>query len=100
MPMLLMVFCGIIAIFAVFIACELGQRMNGAFDEIHLTIDQWDWYLFPIEVKRTLPMIIAIAQQSVELQCFGSITCTREVFRKVSVESINHKDNSIECHSN
>lgn len=83
MPLLLTILDGIIALITVFIACELGQRMNDAFDRIGFTIERSNWYLFPIEVKRMLPMIMSIAQQPVELECFGSITCTREVFRKV-----------------
>lgn len=69
----------------VFIACELGQRINNAFDEIDSTIEQFDWYLFPIEVKRILPMIIVIAQQPIALECFGSIACSREIFEKVGI---------------
>ena len=86
MPLLLLIINGIIAFAMVFIACEIGQRMNDAFDKIDFTIDQSDWYLFPIGVQRMLPTIIAVAQQPVSLECFGSITCTREVFKNVSNE--------------
>lgn len=77
---------GILALSAVFIACELGHRMANAFEDIESTIDRSYWYLFPIEIKRMLPAIIANAQQEVELECFGGITYTREVFKKVSIE--------------
>lgn len=75
---------GIIGFTLVFIACELGQRMNNAFEDINLTIDQFDWYLFSIEVQRMLSIIIfPIVQQPVTLECLGSIKCTRDVFKKV-----------------
>lgn len=74
---------GLLGLAMVFIACELGERLNGAFEKIDVTIDKFDWYLFPIEIKRILPMIMANAQQPVSLECFGSIACNREVFRKV-----------------
>lgn len=77
---------GVIALTAVFIACELSQRMNDAFDGIDATIAQFDWYLFPIKIQRTLPMIIANAQQPVTLECFGSIVCSRQVFGKVGIK--------------
>lgn len=77
-------FDGLIGLILVFIASELGQRMNDAFEEIGTDLDELDWYLFPIEIKRMLPRIIANAQQPVTLECFGSIACTREIFRKVS----------------
>lgn len=68
-----------------FIACELGQRMTDAFEKIDYGFDKLNWYLLPIELKRMLPNIMVNVQQPVELQCFGSIGCTREVFRKVSI---------------
>lgn len=68
----------------VFITSEIGQRMTDAFDEIDFILNQLDWYLFPDEIKRVLPIIIATAQQPVQLQCFGSIGCTGEVFKDVS----------------
>lgn len=74
---------GIMGLILVFIASELGQRMGDAFEEIHSTIDQFDWYSFPVEIKRMLPMIILEAKQPVLFECFGSIACTREVFKNV-----------------
>lgn len=68
-----------------FIACELGQRLMDAFGGIEYTICQCDWHLFPIEVKRMLWAVLAMLQQPVSLECFGSIACTREVFKKVFV---------------
>lgn len=89
MPLLLLILDGIFAFTTVLIACELGHRMNSSFERIVFTIEQLDWYLFPIEVQRMLPMIIAIAQQPVTLECFGSIMCNREVFKNVSAVLIN-----------
>lgn len=83
------------AIFDVFIACELGERSTGAFDEISDIIYQFDWYLLPAEIQQMLPSIIHFAQQPVDLVCFGSITCSRESFKKVS--TILEK-NSVEIH--
>lgn len=84
MSVLVLVVCGFFGLTTVFIICELGQRMNNDFHEIHNTIDRLDWYLFPIKIQRMLPTIIANAQQPILLECFGSITCTRETFKKVS----------------
>lgn len=82
---------GLLAFALVFIACELGQKMTDAFEEIDTTIGQIDWYLFPIEIKRMMLTIAANTQQPVTLECFGSIACTREVFRKVGITQINHE---------
>lgn len=83
MPLLVLIVNGIFAFTTVFIACELGEGMIEAFDEIDSTIDQLNWYLFPIEFQQILPMIIVNAQQLIEMECFGSIACTRDVFKNV-----------------
>lgn len=85
MPLFMLILCGIFSLTIVLIACELGQRMSDAFDEMNFTIGQFDCYLFPIEIQRMLPLIIANAQQPVTLECFGSIKCTREVFKNVGI---------------
>lgn len=66
------------------IACELGQRTSGAFEEIEDMIGQYHWYLFPDEVKRILPIILMGAQQSAEWECFGSFSCNRDTLKKVT----------------
>lgn len=75
---------GVIGLALAFIVCEVGHRLNDTFDEINFTIVQLDWYLFPIEIKRMLPMIIVNTHQIETLKCFGSITCNRDVFKNVS----------------
>lgn len=85
---------GTFGLILVFIVCEIGQRMNDAFDEIGSTINQFDWYLFPIEEQRMCLMIITIAQQPVAVGCFGSIKCTREVFKNVG----HHKTSCVACY--
>lgn len=73
----------------VFMICELGQRMIDAFDNnVYFEMSRFDWYLFPIEIKRILPTIILMAQKPVSLECFGGILCTREVFKSVSLWKI------------
>lgn len=58
---------------AVFLACELGQRVSSAFERTSLRIEQFDWHLFASESKRILPIIMVVAQEPVTLECFGSI---------------------------
>lgn len=84
MPLLLLIVSGTFATVLVFLVCEIGQKIGEAFDKIDFTLNKIDYYLLPIEIKRMLPIIIAIAQQPVELECFGSIICTRDVFKNVS----------------
>lgn len=65
------------------IACELGQRINLAFEECNDMIDQFEWYLFPVEIQRLLPLLWLVAQQPIEIVCFGSKACDRDTFKQV-----------------
>lgn len=66
------------------ISCELGERFTAKFDEIGYAIDQFKWYSFPIKLKQMLPTAIIIAQQPITLEVFGSLSCLRDSFKKVS----------------
>lgn len=66
------------------IPCELGERLTGAFGGICDEIENFNWYAFPIKVQRMLPVILIDAQEPVVLKCFGSISCVRDVFKRVS----------------
>lgn len=76
----------------VFFACEIGQRFSNAFDNIDDTIGQFDWYLYPVKIKRMLPTLMINTQQPFEIMCFGSKACTRETCKKVSFQVINRKN--------
>lgn len=67
-----------------YIACEIGEQLNTEFSNICELIDQLKWYLFPINVQKILPLIIISVQTPIDLECFGSISCSREVFNCVS----------------
>lgn len=82
--LLLTVFYAFYAFGVVLIICELGQRLTHEFERIDDEIDQFDWYLFPPQIQRLLPIIMIASRQEVFLECFGSITGTRETFKKVS----------------
>lgn len=69
---------------SLFFTCEIGQRFSDEFDGICDVIDQFNWYSFPLELQRLLPVVICSAQQPVAIQCFGSVMCVRESFKKVS----------------
>lgn len=82
--LLLTFFFSCYAVCVVMALCELGQRMTDAFEVINDEFNKFDWYLLPPQIQRLLPIIIIATQQEVQLECFGSIACTRETFRGVS----------------
>lgn len=70
---------------ALLIACEVCQRVNIAFEECGDMVVQFEWYLFPIDIQRMLPLILNYMQQPIEIKCFGSVTCDRETFKFVRI---------------
>lgn len=70
---------------ALLMTCELCQRINLTFDECSEMIEQLQWYLFPPEIQRIFPTILNFAQQSIEINCFGSMTSDRETFKYVRI---------------
>lgn len=66
------------------IACELSQQMNLAFDECNDIINQFEWYLLPSKMQKMLPFFMQLAQQPVNMKCFGSVACDRESLKYVS----------------
>lgn len=72
----------------VFIYCELCGRISTNFDEIKWQISQLNWYLFPMNMHRILPIVMINAQQPVYMECFGSIPSDRSTFQRVSKLSI------------
>lgn len=68
----------------VFIPCELCGWLSNSFVEINDTIDQFNWYSFPLEIRNRLPILMNNTQQIVYIECFGSLPTDRETFKKVS----------------
>lgn len=66
-----------------FIFCELGQRVSDLMKQIIDTIDQFDWYLFPMEIQRMLPILLIVAQQPIDIVVIGSTSANRDTFKKV-----------------
>lgn len=68
----------------VFVVCELCQRLTDGFNGVSKMFHAIDWLSFPMEIQRLLPIFIAISQQPIEIKVFGSITNSRETFKRVS----------------
>lgn len=65
------------------ITCEFCQQISNAFGEINDDTQHLFWYRYPDEIQRILPMISMATQQPVEFRCIGSVSCSRETFKKV-----------------
>lgn len=76
---------------------EVGQKLSEKFTEINGVMDQLNWYAYPREVKRMLPMILTNLQQPVIIKCFVFIFCDREYSKRVSLF---HHQNQLFCSIN
>lgn len=69
----------------ILIVCELGQRVTDIFASINDVIEQYNWYQYPIAMKKMLLTILPEVQKPVDIKCFGSLAANRECFKKVCV---------------
>lgn len=57
--------------------------MTTQFDQMNHLINDCDWYIFPNELQRILPIVMMSTQQPVVLQGFANMKCTRDAFKQV-----------------
>lgn len=70
------------SIIFILIFCEVGEKVSQMFD-IDREISQLRWFRFPIKVQRHFVTIMSFGQKTVVLNGFGSISGSREVFKRV-----------------
>lgn len=75
----------LLTLMCLFTTCELSGRLSCEFDDINDRINEFNWYSFPLEMQRLLPIIMANTQQPVDFYCFGSSKCNRDTIKKVSL---------------
>lgn len=68
---------------AVFMVCEIGERMKNEFDIFYETLVQSNWYTYPIEMRQIFAIVLQNAQKPVIVQGFASTFCVRDYFRMV-----------------
>lgn len=66
-----------------FIYCYFGDKVTSQFSSICDTLCSINWYLLPLNIQKTLPMVVFAAERFVYLKGFGSTSCTRETFKRV-----------------
>lgn len=64
--------------------CEFGEQMSERFEEIYDLSCRMDWYLFPTDVQRMMPMILMGTQKPVVINGYGNVACTRLTFKTVA----------------
>lgn len=62
----------------IYLFCELGERLSKRFDEIDYELFDYEWYQWPNEIQKVLPIIMNETQTRIVLKAFGNIECSRE----------------------
>lgn len=68
---------------SIFFFCELGEQVTSRFEQFNDELDQCCWYLFPIDLQRMIPTVMANTQDNTIIHGFGNTLCTRLSFNKV-----------------
>lgn len=79
-----MLFEGFWATAFVAVFCEFGHRVFCAFEDLNTEIDRLDWYRFPIQCQKMLPIIIAGCQKASCIKGYGGIICIRKTLKEVN----------------
>lgn len=67
-----------------FVICDICQRVTSHY-EIDIYTD-WEWYKFPENIRRALPIAIIGNQMPIEVKGLGNIECTRDTFKKMILQ--------------
>lgn len=66
----------------IFIICDASEYVTDHFERIDL-YNQCNWYEYPANIRRIMPIVIANTQRPVVISAYGNILCTRETFKRV-----------------
>lgn len=61
----------------IFLTCESGERLTNQYDIFEYEYDQCNWYSFPLEIQRTLPILISSHQRPAMVQGYAHTVCRR-----------------------
>lgn len=62
--------------------CSISDELKSRLDEVDI-YKQCNWYRFPSIVQHIMPMIINNTQEMDFLKVFGTITASRETYKRV-----------------
>lgn len=70
----------------IFFPCELGEMVTNQYELLDDELCQLDWYLFPIEMQRSLVIFMSFTQQPAMIRGFANVRCGRDTFKKVGFD--------------
>lgn len=83
MPALLKLSClTLSALIPLLIICNTLEELQSRFDENDI-FQRSKWYLFPLKIRRSLPIIITCTQRFNCIKVFGNVSASRETCHQV-----------------
>lgn len=67
----------------IFCVCELGERVTHQFVMFNEELERCDWNTLPGKLQRMYLIFLSNIQQSVCIQCYAGIKCSRDTFKQV-----------------
>lgn len=64
--------------------CDLGEHVTSAFATMEQNIHNVLWYECPVDHRKWLTLMIAMAQRPYRVIIFGEISCSRDTFKMVN----------------
>lgn len=74
--------------FPFFLFCRFGSNVTFAFKMVSADIYQLDWHEYPMEVRKLMPIIIALTQKRIFMHGYDDTQKTHSVFKKVTLIAI------------
>lgn len=69
-----------------YIPCYFGDEVTSGFGDMTDFTYELSWYEYPSDISKLIPFILQVAQLDVNLEGFGNIVCSRELFTKVCLK--------------
>lgn len=64
---------------------EFGNSVTDEFEKFNDELCRCKWYLWPIEMQKSMIIFIVGTQEPVLIRGFCNIVCIRETFKKVNI---------------
>lgn len=66
-----------------FLFCEPGERVSNRFGMFGEELERCNWYELSMEMQRMYMIFLSDTQQTMNIQSYGGIQCTRDTSKRV-----------------
>lgn len=77
----------------IFLICEPGERVTNQFGLFGAELKRCNWYVLSIDMQRMYVTFLLDTQQSINIQSYGGIQCTRETLKTVILRRVDGRTN-------